>query len=101
MDKASLVDSGLITMVKHSGRRYREMDAGNKTVLVFEPGQVCFRASTHRISLERPEFFYVGKGDHRLFNIRKANQHTSAESFVDDWATHMDKVITFRNERIG
>lgn len=92
MDKAALVDSGLLSVVKDSGRRYREMDMGDSVVLVFEPGQVCFRASEHMLPNGRIENFYVGPGDHRSFRIRDARQHRNPLDFVDEMANNFDKI---------
>lgn len=83
----------MLYVVTHSGRRYREVRVTQgQTFLVFEPGQPCFKSGTHVISLERPEWYFVGRGDSRVFDVRKARQHRNAENFVDDWSTHLDKI---------
>lgn len=84
----------LVYAAKHSGRKFREyrMEEG-ETYLIFEPGQSCFAESTHVISLDRPEFYFVGRGDHRSFSTRRAQQFNSAD-WVDVFATHLDRIRT-------
>lgn len=108
--KADLIRENLLYVVTHAGKRYKEMDLpvsairdpdtgqfvkeverSVETCLVFEPGQVCFQAPSHRISLERPEFFYTGRGDYRTFSIRNA-QKLSADDWADSFANHQDKI---------
>lgn len=85
------VDLGerLLHIVTHAGKRYREQALGDDIYLVFEPGQACFQASTHRVSLERPSFYYTGRGDYRTFSTRNA-QRLNGEDWADSFANHMD-----------
>ena len=90
----------LLYAAMHSGRRYYrgeiliEGSTEEFKALIFEAGQECFRVDTHVKSLERPEFFYVGRGDFRSFSTRRANQFDRADQFVDSFATHLDRIKT-------
>lgn len=87
--KQTMSDIQLYT-VTHSGRRWREMNiAPGFTYIIFEPGQRCFE--THRVSVGRPEFFFIGRGDSRVFQTNKATQY-KPNDFVDEWANHLDKI---------
>lgn len=85
----------------HAGKwRYREIDlTGLDEVpeqgiyLMFEAGQPCFRASTHRVSLERPEIYRAGRGRGKLYNPREAKVF-SAENWLDDFHTNQDRLQT-------
>lgn len=96
---AALIAEGIEYAARHSGKKFKEVEGADYGVapgkyLVFEAGQVCFDADSHRVSLERPEFFVVGQGDYRTFNARTARQHASAENWIDDMANSLDKVRT-------
>lgn len=95
----------LLHLATHSGKKYvvgeimLEPTEERPTTeifkaLIFEAGQECFRVSTHVKSLERPEFFYVGRGDFRSFSTRRASQFDRADQFVDSFATHLDRIKT-------
>jgi hypothetical protein len=85
----------LLYTAKHSARRYSVVEVGpSETYLVFEAGQHCFAVSTHRKSLERPEFYFAGRGDFRSFSTRKAEQFTRPEDWVDSFANHLDTIRT-------
>jgi hypothetical protein len=80
----------LLHAARTSGRRYRELHvAEGENWLVFEPGQECFRASTHYLREERPPLFLVRDGDHRGNPRRtKTRQHLNPQTWVDDFAEH-------------
>lgn len=83
----------LLRAARNSGKRYREMTVTEgETYLVYEPGQACFDSVNHRLPLERPAFFYEGRGDFRSFTIRRARQHANAEDWADSMAHHLDHV---------
>lgn len=71
-------------------RRYVEVQLPDGFVqLVFEAGQACFRASTHRVSLERPPVCLVRGGDWRGDPTgARPFVHTTPESWVEDFSTH-------------
>lgn len=106
--KEHLIRENLLYAVTHAGKRYREMTipvpyrdsatdelkfGAEELCLVFEPGQMCFQARGHRLPLERPEFFYTGRGDYRTFSTRNA-QKLNADDWVDHFANHVDKLNT-------
>lgn len=83
----------LLYTAQHSGRRFKEVRvSSNETYLVFEAGQPCFASNTHRKSLERPEFYFVGRGDHRSFSTRRASQFNRPEDWLDDFSSHLDRI---------
>jgi hypothetical protein len=85
----------LLHTARTSGRRFRELRAAEgETYLVFEAGQPCFRASAHRLPLDRPEFYFVRGGDWRGNPRREGRQHANAADWVDDFANHQDKLAT-------
>lgn len=90
--KADL-DESLLHIVTHAGKSFREatLNATGDVFLVFEPGQECFQASTHRMTLDRPEFYFAGRGDWRSFSHRKAQQF-NVDDWVDSFANHLDKI---------
>jgi hypothetical protein len=80
----------LLHAAKASGRRYREEQvAEGQTYLIFEAGQPCFRAATHRLPIGRPPLFLVKGGDWRG-NPRgtQTRRYDRPDQWVDDFATH-------------
>lgn len=62
---AGLPDA-MVMAARHSGRNYTEVPAEEGgSVLTFKPGQPCFRASEHRIRLEREPLYVKRNGDWR------------------------------------
>jgi hypothetical protein len=92
------LDPQLDYLARHSGKRFREVDGTPNGLeglyLVYEPGQTCFDIDSHVTALERPAFYYVGRGDNRTFSTRRALQHSRAEDWVDDMSNHLDKIRT-------
>jgi hypothetical protein len=90
--KADLIAENLLYLVTHAGKRYREtsIDEGGEIYLVFEPGQVCFQARAHRVSLERPELYLSGRGDYRSYSARNANRYDRADQWVESFAEHQE-----------
>ena len=80
----------LLHTAKTSGRRWREQRiAEGETWLLYEAGQPCFEAGTHRLRLDKPELFLVREGDFRG-NPRgtKARMHQRPADWVDDFGEH-------------
>jgi hypothetical protein len=76
-----------------SGRGFTEHHAvygGTLIEFAFEPGQKCF--AEHKVRLEKPSIFLVRDGDFRGNPTRKQRIHTSAESWIDDFATHQARL---------
>lgn len=98
--KADLERENLLYVVTHAGKRYREMEEPTgigietATYLVFEPGQKCFQERMHRVPLDRPEFYFAGRGDYRSFSHRKAQAFTRPVDWVDSFANHLDMIKT-------
>jgi hypothetical protein len=90
--KADLITADLLYLVTHAGKRYKEatLDDSSELYLVFEPGQMCFQAASHRINLERPQFFTSGRGDRRSFNPRRAYQYADGDEWVEAFAEHQE-----------
>lgn len=76
-----------------SGRSFVETrDASGLTTFTFAPGQRCFTA--HKVRTGRPELFVVRGGDWRGNPRGTTRVHASPEDWVDDFATHQDKLAT-------
>lgn len=58
---------------------------------LFNPGTPCFKASTHRKKLDRPELYLVRGGDWRA-NTGLIRRHTKPEHWVEDMQTTLDAV---------
>lgn len=58
---------------------------------LFPPGTPCFKASTHRKSLDRPEMYLVRGGDWRG-NTGLIRRHTRPEHWVEDSQESFDKL---------
>lgn len=90
-----------------AGRRfteYRRQDG--YTVFQFPPGQRCFATLVrggrvvpgHAMRIERPELFIVQGGDWRGDPRGEGTLvHSSAESWVDDFGTHQNKLADLAN----
>lgn len=77
-----------------SGRRFREQRTGETLItFTFAPGQRCFARDPHRVRLDRPEIYVVRGGDWRA-HLGVLAQHTRAADWVDDFASHQDKIKT-------
>lgn len=91
-------DKELNYMARHSGKKFQERMHEGQAYLVYAPGQPCFASRTHRIRLEEATpLMFVGRGDPRTFDPKRnlppdARQHTRTEDWVDDFATHQDKL---------
>lgn len=81
--------------IKDSRRKYKVEDMPDGKWLIFEPGQPCFQASTHRIAVGRPEIYRVGRGDFRSYNPREARV-LRADQWLDDFYNHQDKLKTLQ-----
>lgn len=76
---------------KLSGRRFHEehSELEGRTVFTFEAGQSCF--TEHEVPLGKPELYIVRDGDLQQ-NLGNVRQHTRPEDWVDDLATHQQKI---------
>jgi len=87
------LDEDDIWQARNAGRSYREETGDAGPMLVFEPGQPCFRTSTHRIRIDRPEIFLVREGDWRG-NPRKIEPTTfsGADAWADSLHTNLSQI---------
>lgn len=91
-DETTTQGQWIAAEVRRSGRRFTVTREAGITAFVFEPGQTCFAVSKHRVPLERDPVFLVKGGDFRG-NPRGIELVTrKPEDWVDDFATHQDKV---------
>ena len=62
---------------------------------IYPPGNRCFQAGDHRVPLQRPARYLVTGGDWRG-NPRGVppRVHKRAEDWIEDFATHQDKIAT-------
>ncbi len=83
----------LLHTAKTSGRRYEVLDVTEgETWLVFEPGQVCFQASQHKLPTGRPELYVVRGGDWRGNPTGERRIHTRPELWVEDFGEHQQRL---------
>lgn len=75
-----------------SGKHYTTSQAGTVVTFTFAAGQNCF--TPHRVSLERPENFLVVGGDWRGNPLQVPTRQQKPENWVDEFATHQDKIAT-------
>lgn len=68
-----------------------EQQPSGLTVYHFPAGQKCFRASQHRVRLERLPHFLVVPGDFRQ-KTGPTRVHTRPEDWVEDFALHQQKI---------
>lgn len=78
-------------ITQHSGRQFTEHQDERPGIVVFEfpPGTECF--APHYRPAGKPPLFIVRGGDWRQ-NLGVERRHTSAESWVDDFASHQDRL---------
>ncbi|MFI1889815.1 hypothetical protein [Streptomyces jumonjinensis] len=84
----------LLHTARTNGRKYIEVSiTESETWLMFEAGQPCFRATEHRLPLDRPALYVVSDGDWRG-NPRgtPARRHDRAEHWVEDFADHQQQL---------
>lgn len=75
-----------------SGRFFTEHLESGLASFTFPPGQMCFSATRHRISLQREPFYRVLGGDHRGNPRGIAPVQRRASEWVEDFATHQQKI---------
>jgi hypothetical protein len=99
IDESTALGQRQAHYIRHDRRKFTETrtEAG-LTEFAFEAGQKCF--ATHKVPLERPEFFGVLGGDYRLHDNRwgvarqqgQLTVHTKPTNWVDDFATHQERL---------
>lgn len=83
--------------LRRDGREITGVDSANVEFL-FNPGSPCFKASTHRASLQRPELFLVRGGDWRG-NTGLIRRHVKPEHWVEDMSETLDRVARRAGQR--
>lgn len=95
LDTAGLTEQQ-IELAKKSGRHFTAVSGENGAdVLVFGPGQQCFRVSEHRVRIERPELFIARNGDWRGNPDPPGTKplvFSSADAWHDSLGTQLDRV---------
>jgi hypothetical protein len=93
--RAECLPAGLPASAAVRGlRRYVETHEAGLTVFTFPPGTECF--AEHRVSLQRPELYIVRAGDWRGNPTGQVRRHTRPDLWVEDFATHQDRIATRR-----
>lgn len=82
-----------LSTIKKFGYRYQVLPvSAEETLWIFDAGQPCFKSSEHRMQV-RPPVFYTRPGDWRGNPTgQRPYVHASAENWVDDMATHLDRL---------
>jgi hypothetical protein len=95
---ADVVTEGDRALFTRRGYRFVQVDGSDGPMLMFEAGQSCFRASEHRIRLDREETFIRRPGDWRvpLQNVERdfgapPLVFSGADSWADAVHTHLGK----------
>lgn len=74
---------------RSSGRSFTEArNEHGVTVFTFPAGESCF--VTHQVRVDRPEFYIVRGGDWRGNPRGDFMEHSTPDSWVDDFATHQE-----------
>ncbi len=73
-----------------SGRAFIATEAGTIVRFTFPAGQTCF--AEHLVPLGRPEFYLVRDGDWRGNPRGTSAQRHNADTWVDDFANHQQKL---------
>lgn len=82
----------MVDAVKKSGRKYTTAAVDGGELLVFEAGQPCFKASAHRMRVERPEIFLTRNGDWRG-NPDGPSAEPLIHSGPDAWADDLNTTL--------
>lgn len=76
-----------------AGRHYTETRTeGDLIAFHFPAGQRCFAADSHRVSLQRPEFYLVRGGDWRGNPQGDTRKHARAADWVEDFGEHQQNL---------
>lgn len=87
-------DQRRIHLIKTSGKPYTVEDGESGVrYAVFAAGTHCFKEMTHRVAVG-PELYIVKGGDWRGNPTGRVRQHVKAADWVEDFATHQDRIAT-------
>jgi hypothetical protein len=80
-------------ITQRSGREFTEtQDGASMVTFTFPPGTECF--AQHRAKSDRPPLLLVRNGDWRRY-LGRPVVHDSPESWVDDFASHQDRLVRY------
>lgn len=86
-------DARVLWIRAESGRRFTETRTpAGQVQFAFPAGQRCFRSHEHKRRLERVPVHRVLHGDFRGAVLLRT--HTRGEDWVDEFATHQDRIAT-------
>lgn len=97
MVKLTGLSEQMIYTAKNTGRKFVQTDLGEGPALVFEAGQPCFRASTHRKPNGRPEIFLRRNGDFRTPRT-PVTRFKRAADWRDDFGEHQERIADQINQ---
>lgn len=87
----------LIDVVRRSHRSFTEFNDGVTVTFTFPAGQPCFKATAHRVRVDRPEVFVVRDGDRRGNPFGTPPRvHARPVDWVEDFAAHQDRIAAAR-----
>lgn len=90
-----LSEQDLAVIKQHRYRYHVVPVSAEETLWIFDAGQPCFKASTHQREIGRPPVFFTRPGDWRGDpSGAGAFVHARPEDWVDDMATHLDRLRT-------
>lgn len=85
-------------LIRRAGRAFVATVDGGMISFTFHAGQPCFRASSHRVPLERDPHFLVRGGDYRGNPMgTPTRQHTRPADWVEDFAEHQIRIAEDRS----
>lgn len=91
--RTDTLDEQMIHTATHAGRKFQWLHVSEmENWLVYEAGQACFQASTHRTRVDKPELFIVRDGDWRGNPRGTEPEKHNADTWVDSFAHHQDKL---------
>lgn len=84
--------------VRQTGRRFTELAVrAGETWLVFEAGQLCFRATEHRARVEREELYVIRDGDTRGNPTGRVDR-VSGTQWNDDFGEHQQRLADLQQK---
>jgi hypothetical protein len=96
-DVADPEDAKRATYIRmKSGRRFTVTETGTLVEFLFPAGQECF--AEHRVPNGRPELYVVRDGDHRGNPRGTAAVRHNADTWQDDFASHLDRIKTAHDQ---
>lgn len=85
-------NAALVRSLKGRYSFTEQAQPGGLVEFTFPAGQACFRASTHRVALERTPVCLVTGGDWRGNPMGTPARTLRVDDWVDDFATHQDRL---------